>query len=65
MEGKGFVAASHTFAASLTPTNPDIFLTSADGRTAGSVVGQVPEPASFVLVAAGRAVVASRRAKRE
>ncbi|HJV60695.1 MAG TPA: PEP-CTERM sorting domain-containing protein [Albitalea sp.] len=65
MEGNGFVDASHTFAVSLAPANPAIALTSADGRTAGSVVGQVPEPASYVLLAVGVAtLVASRRGRR-
>jgi len=65
MEGHGFVDASHTFAVSLAPTNPAIFLTSADGRTAGEIVGQVPEPASQALLAIGLAVLlASRRFKR-
>lgn len=60
MEGNGFVDASHTFAVSLAPTNPAIFLTSADGRAAG-VAAEVPEPASFALLATGFAALAARR----
>jgi hypothetical protein len=61
MEGHGFVDASHTFSVSLAPTNPTVFLTSADGRSAGSVVGQVPEPATFALLGAGLAMLATCR----
>lgn len=60
MEGKGFVDASHTFAVNLAPTNPAIFLSSADGRTAGGVIGQVPEPPSFALFAIGLAALVVR-----
>jgi len=63
MEGNGFVDASHTFTVSLAPTNPAIFLTSADGRTAGSPVSQVPEPGTLGLLCAGLGVLAASRRK--
>lgn len=65
MEGGGFVDASHTFAVSLAPTNPEIFLTSADGRTAGSPVAAVPEPGTFALLGAGLAALAAARRRKE
>ena len=52
MEGAGFVDASHTFSVSLAPSDPNIFLTSADGRTAGTP-STVPEPGTLFLFAAG------------
>ena len=61
MEGKGFVDASHTFAVSLAPTSPAIFLTSADGRVAGSLASPVPEPETFALLCAGLVALATSR----
>lgn len=53
MEGAGFVDASHTFSVTLTPTDPNVFLISADGRTAGTAVSTVPEPGTLFLLATG------------
>jgi len=61
MEGQGFVDASHTFLVSLAPSNPQVHLTSADGRTAGSPVSQVPEPQTFAMLGVGLAVLAASR----
>jgi hypothetical protein len=59
MEGNGFVDASHTFSVNLAPSDPNNFLTSADGRTAGIApsVTPVPEPSSLVLMATGLALL--------
>jgi len=66
MEGSGFVDASHTFTVTLTPLDPGILMTSADGRVIGSAPagGAVPEPASVLLVGTGL-VVARRYRRRE
>jgi len=62
MEGSGFVDASHTFTAALTPLDAGLVFTSADGRTIGSAPAgaPVPEPASMLLVGTGLAAVARR-----
>jgi hypothetical protein len=63
MEGSGFVDASHTFSVGLAPNDPNILLTSADGRTAGNATSAapVPEPSSFLLVGTGLAAGAFAR----
>src|SRR5262249_41494948 len=50
MGGRGEVDASHTFTVTLTPSDPNLVLTSADGRTASSAPAPVPEPASWLLL---------------
>lgn len=63
MEGAGFVDASHTFSVTLAPTDPNVFLTSTDGRTAGTL-NTVPEPATLFLFGAGLVPVMLRFRRR-
>ena len=55
LEGAGSVDASHTFSVTLTSLDPNVILTSADGRTGGTAAGPsaVPEPGSLLLMATG------------
>ncbi len=60
------IDASHTFTVSLTPTDPNVSLTSADGRTAGAPpTTAVPEPDTLALlgISLGGLGFSHRRAK--
>jgi len=65
MEGRGFIDASHTFSVSLASSDPNVVLTSSDGRTIGSTqAAPVPEPASMLLLGTGLAAIAPRCRKK-
>lgn len=62
MEGNGHIDGSHTFTVTLSSPDPNLVLTSADGRTIGTEpsASPIPEPASLLLVGTGLAAAVRR-----
>lgn len=56
----GSIDAFHTFGVTVTSLDPNIQLTSADGRTGGPSTAPVPEPATLAMLATGLAGIGVR-----